>query len=317
VLERAIDAHAHFVPAAYRDALLAAGIDRPDGFPRIPDWSVAAALAYMDELDIEAAVLSISSPGIHFGDDGAARTLARAVNEAGAEAVATAPSRFGFLASLPLPDLDGALAEVVHAFDELGADGVVLMTNVHGRYPGDAAYAELWAELDRRGAVVALHPASPPGWEQTSLGRPRPMIEFPFDTTRAVIDLVLGGTLTRCPNLRLVVPHAGSALPVLADRVAGFTKAIAPGEGPPVDVLGLLAGLHYDLAGDATPRAIEALLDLTSPDRLLYGSDFPFPPVPVIEGLAEKLVASEALAHEVDRRLILRENALGLFPRLA
>jgi len=141
------------------------------------------------------------------------------------------------------------------------------------------------------------------------------MIEFPFDTTRAVVDLALGGTLSRNPNLRLVVPHVGSALPVLVDRVAGFTKAIAPGEGPPVDVVGLLADLHYDLAGDATPRAIEALLDLTTPDRLLYGSDFPFPPAPVIETLAGRLLESDALTGP-GRELILRGNALDLFPRL-
>ncbi|MFT3865005.1 MAG: amidohydrolase family protein [Solirubrobacterales bacterium] len=316
MLEGVIDAHAHYVPGVYRDALLAAGIDRPDGFPRIPEWSVAEHLARMDALGIAASVISISSPGVHFGDDAAARDLARAVNEAGAEAVAAAPARFGLLAGIPLPDVDGALAELTYAFDELGADGIVLMTNVDGRYPGDPDYAELWAELDRRAAVVVLHPASPPGWERTALGRPRPMIEFPFDTTRCVVDLALGGTLGRNPEVKLVVPHAGSALPVLVDRVAGFTKAIAPGDGPAVDVVGLLADLHYDLAGDATPRAIEALLTLTAPERLLFGSDFPFPPPPVIEMLAGRLLASEAL-DERTRPLMLRENALALFPRLA
>ena len=316
MLEGAIDAHAHYVPGLYRDALLAAGIDRPDGFPRIPGWSVTEHLARMDALEIAASVVSISSPGVHFGDDVAARELARAVNEAGAEAVAAAPTRFGLLASLPLPDVDAALAELAYAFDELNADGVVLMTNVDGRYPGDPDYAELWAELDRRAAVVVLHPASPPGWEQTALGRPRPMIEFPFDTTRCVVDLALGGTLAAHPNVKLVVPHVGSALPVLVDRVAGFTKAIAPGDGPPVNVVGLLAGLHYDVAGDATPRAIQALLTLTTPERLLFGTDFPFPPPPVIEILAGKLLASEAL-DERSRRLMLSENARALFPRLA
>lgn len=316
MLRGAIDVHAHFVPEVYRDALLAAGIDQPDGFPHIPRWSLAAALEQMDALEIDAVVVSISSPGIHLGDDRAARGLARAANEAGAATVAARPDRFGFLASLPLPDVDAALAELAHSFDELGADGVVLMSNVGGRYPGDAAYAELWDELDRRGAVVVLHPASPPGWEATSLGRPRPMIEFPFDTTRAVFDLLLSRAFERWPRVRLVVPHAGSALAVLADRVEGFTRVIVPdGEAPP-DVAGQLAKLHYDLAGDATPRALAALLTLAPVSQLLYGSDFPFPPPPVIERLAARLLEAEPLRQTSSREQILRGNALRLFPRL-
>ncbi len=307
--------HAHYVPDLYREALLEARITEPDGFPRIPEWSPGAALDQMDGLGIAASVISISSPGIHFGDDRAARTLARTVNEIGAATVAANPDRFGFLASLPLPDVNGALEEVAYAFDELNADGVVLMSNVAGRYPGDPEYEELMAELDRRAAVVVLHPASPPSWQAVSLGRPRPMIEFPFDTTRAVVNLVLTGTLERHPRLRLVVPHVGSALPVLADRVDGFTRAIAPGDGGPIDVPAQLANLYYDVAGDATPRALPALLGLAAPSQLLYGSDFPFPPPPVIERLADNLVGAEAMVGGA-LELMLRTNPLRLFPRL-
>ncbi|MER5216850.1 amidohydrolase family protein [Streptomyces sp. NPDC002838] len=230
--------------------MTAAGHGRPDGMPGIPDWSPDAALATMDKAGIAASLLSVSSPGVHFGDDTAARELARAVNEEGAALVRSHSRRFGLLASLPLPDMPGALEEVRHAFDDLGADGIVLLTHYDGRHLGDSFYEPLMAELDRRAAVVSLHPTSPPCWEATSNGLPRPMLEFPFETARAVTGLIVGGVLDRYPGIRFIVPHAGAALPALADRIAAFALVT---DGPPVDVLGALRGLYYDLAGSPSP----------------------------------------------------------------
>ena len=189
----------------------------------------------MDRLGIAASLLSVSTPGVHLADGPAAADLAREVNEAGRRAVVDHPGRFGLLGSLPLPDVDAALAEIAHCADELDVDGFVLLTNVDGTYLGDPAWDPVLAELDRRAARVLIHPTSPVCWEHTSFGRPRPMLEFLFDTTRAVVNLVLNGTVARLPNLRLIIPHAGATLPVIADRVAGF--ALLMGVDPSVDVL--------------------------------------------------------------------------------
>ncbi|MEU6131204.1 amidohydrolase family protein [Saccharopolyspora sp. NPDC047091] len=310
-LRDAIDVHAHYVTPRLRAAMVAAGHAEPDGMPAIPGWSPEAALADMDSIGVAAALLSVSSPGVHFGSDADARRLARDVNAEGAEIVAARPDRFGLLASLPLPDLPGALAEVEHAFDELGADGLTLHTHYAGVHLGHPDHEPLLSALDERGAVVLLHPTSPPCAAEISAGIPRPVLEFPFETTRAVASLVLSGALDRHPRIRFVVPHAGAALPVLADRIA---MAPALTGGPQVDVLGALRGLHYDLAGFALPHQLPALLRLVGPDRLLYGSDLPFTPAWAARGLAEALAADQA---HLDQHRMQRGAAEALFPRLA
>ncbi|MFD9698225.1 amidohydrolase family protein [Lentzea sp. NPDC059081] len=312
-----LDVHAHYVTPYYAERCRAAGHGTPDGMPALPEWSVEAAIQVMATSGVAAAVLSVSSPGVHFGDDSTAkdqnaRDLARHVNDEGAQVVARMPDRFGLAATLPLPDVDGALAELARAFDELGADAITLHTNHHGRYLTDPAYDPVLAELDARAAVVTLHPTSPPCWEHTALGRPRPMIEFLFDTTRCVVDLVLSGTLDRYANIRWIVPHAGAVLPVVAHRVAGMSTLV----GAPVDVPNALGRLYYDLAGVPLPVALDGLLTLVGPNRLLYGSDFPFTPAPVVAGLAEGLRHAPAL-QAVSLGLEPSSPAATLFPRLA
>lgn len=191
---------------------------------------------------------------MHFGDDTAARRLAREVNDDGATAVRDHPGRFGLFASLPLPDIDGALAEIDHVFDQLGADGVVLETNTHGVYLGDPRLEPVFAELGRRRATVFLHPTSPVCWQQSALGRPRPMVEFVVDTARTVTDLLFAGTLLRHPAIEVIVPHCGGALPVLADRINGFMGLFMAGQdGSAPDAVAQLRRLYYDLAGPALP----------------------------------------------------------------
>lgn len=280
-----IDVHAHFLPAAYRDALVRHGHEQPDGFPQIPEWSVEEHLAAMDRVGIERSILSISSPGVHLGDE--AVDLARAVNEEGRRAVVDHPGRFGLFASLPLHDVDAALAEIAHASDRLHVDGFALLTNVGGTYLGDASLEPVFQELDRRRSRVFVHPTSPPCWEHTSLGRPRPMVEFLFDTTRAIVDLILGGTIARYPGIDLIVPHAGATLPMVADRVSVFSLILDV--GPEVDVLRDLGRLHFDLAGYPLPRQLDALLTLTSPEHLHYGSDYPFTPEFAVADSRERL----------------------------
>lgn len=316
-LGQAVDVHAHYLTPTYRQACEAAGLSQPDGFPMLPDWSPKAALDLMDRVGIATALLSVSSPGVHFGDDKAARTLARQVNEEGADIVAAYPGRFGLLASLPLPDIQGALAELAHALDDLHADGIALHTNYHGQYLGDPAFEPVMADLDRHHAVAVLHPTSPACWEAISFGRPRPMLEFSIDTTRTVINLVLTRTLDRYPNIRFVIPHSGGALPVLADHVHIFAAAFLTAAGQQyIDVLAALRRLYYDLAGTPLPHALPALLNLVESHQLLYGSDFPFTSAPPVEALATMLAATSVL-DDRQRQDMLRGNALRLFPRLS
>lgn len=312
-----LDAHAHYVTPRYRSECAAAGQAEPDGMPGLPGWSLEDALDVMGASGVSAAVLSLSSPGVHFGDDSvgcdtAARNLAAHVNDVGAELVRARPSTFGLAAVLPLTDVDGALDELARTHGELAADAVALKTNYHGRYLSDPEFDCVLAELDVRRSVVLLHPTSPPGWERTALGYPRPMLEFLFDTTRCVVDLILSGTVTRYPGIRWVVPHAGAVLPTVAHRVA----AVAAMGGTAVDVPGALGGLYYDLAGLPLPIGLDALLGLVSPRQLLYGSDFPFTPAVAVAGLAHALAAAPALG-SADLTLADGSAASRLFPRLA
>ncbi len=288
-------------------------MDQPDGIPGLPPWSVGAALDVMDELGVASAILSISSPGVVLPTASQTKDLARAVNDAGADAVRDAPDRFGLFASLPLPDLDEALAELGRAMDELGADGVALMTNTGGRYLSDPAFGPLLEEMNRRRVIALMHPVSPPNHESVSLGRPTPMIEFPFETTRAVVDLVLSGAIARFPSIRWIIPHAGAALPVVASRVAVIAE-IFKTEGAGVDVDAALRGFYYDLAGLPLPILLPALIALVGTDRLLYGSDTPFTPTPTVIALAARLAASDLLADT--RGSVFRGTAEMLFPRL-
>ena len=273
-----VDVHAHFVTTDYVAAARAAGHEHPDGMPGWPSWSPEEHLRLMDQWGVARSILSISSPGVHFGDDHAARGLARQVNEVGAEVARTNPDRFGHFASLPLPDVEGALDQVRYALDELGSDGVTVVSNSGGVYLGDLRYAPLYQELNRRRAVVFVHPTSPPGAQHVSLGRPRPMLEFIFDSTRTASDLVFTGTLDRYPDIEWVFTHSAGALPLLIDRMEMFqTGPFGVTEEQP-GVQQQVTRLWFDLAGTPFPRQVPALVDAFGSDRLLYGSDYCWTP---------------------------------------
>ena len=307
-----VDVHAHFLPEAYRAALDAAGFGMVDGMP-VPLWEAAAHVALMDRLGIATSLLSVSSPGVYFGDDAAARALARQVNEDGKRAAESHPGRFGLFGCLPVPDVGGAIDEVAFCYDELGVDGIVLLTHAGDVYLGDPALEPLFDELDRRHARLFLHPTSPLCWEQTAFGRTRAMIEFLFDTSRAVVNMVLNGVVARHPNVEVIVPHAGATLPVIADRVAAFAFILEDLD-PGADVYRDLARLHYDLAGFPLPRQLDALLALTTAEHLHYGSDYPFTPEAVVAMLAEPLGAIEEASGPVPHTLAA--NSRRLFPGL-
>lgn len=303
---RRIDTHQHYIPDFYRTAMEANHVSA--GGWSTPHWNPEGAIALMDSEEISTGIVSISSPGTHFGDDEQARTLARKVNEFGAELVKDRPDRFGFFASLPLPDVDGAVAEAAHALDELDADGVVLMSNVRGRYLGDPSFESLWAELERRDAPVFIHPDAPP--MAMLEGLPSPLLDFPFDTTRTAVHMVANGVLRRHPGLRVILSHAGGFLPYAAQR---FTYAAAFNDGiTPETVMEDLRRFYFDTALSSTPYSLPSLTAFADPTRIVFGSDYPFAPSPRV--FSEQLDTSD-LDDEL-KAAINRDNAERLFPRL-
>ena len=304
---RRIDTHHHVVPPDYAAWLRSRGMEA-GGLP-IPDWSVEAAQALMDARGVETAILSVSTPGVHLGDDAEARALARDVNEFAADVVRNQPRRFGFFATLCLPDVRGSLEELGHVFDTLHADGVVLLANSRGVYLGAKEFDPLFEELDRRKAVVFVHPSIPPGLEPLS-GIPAFVADFLLDTTRAAILLARSGTLERYPDLKIILSHAGGFLPYAAHRVC----AAAWPTGNPLDGFAQLQRFYFDIALSGSPTALPSLLAFAAPGHVTFGSDFPYAPPPVVAaftGMYESFALDDA-----QRRSIDRGAAEDLLPRL-
>lgn len=301
-----VDVHAHFVTDDYVGAAIAAGIEHPDGMPQWPSWTVEQQLALMADNGIRHAMLSVSSPGVSFAADAAA--LARHVNDFAARTVTAHPERFSFLASLPLPDVDAAVTEAVRATDRHGAAGVVLMSNCGGRYLGDPSLNPLWECLDARQAIVFVHPTSPPDADFVALGRPAPMIEFMFETTRTITDLIFASVVTRYPRIRFLIPHCGAALPLLAERIEMFRSLWpAPDGGAPgpLSTDTHLRRMWFDTAGKPLPTQAAVLRAVVGTERILYGSDSCWTPAFAV---GQQITALDA-DPEIDWRAVTTANA--------
>ncbi|MDJ0396407.1 amidohydrolase family protein [Rhodococcus sp. G-MC3] len=306
------DVHAHFVTDHYVRAASHAGHAHPDGMPAWPTWNAEEHLALMDSANITRSILSISSPGVHFGDNATARALAREVNDYAAELTTAQPNRFGQFAALPLPDVDGAIIEATYALDELGADGVTFLSNAHGMYLGNPRLEPLLAELDRRHATVFVHPTSPPNWEAVALGRPRPLMEFLFDTARTVTGLVLSDHLDRFPTINWIFTHGGGVIPLLADRIELFQTAFAGGQ--PGDIATLLSRLAYDSAGTPFPIQLPTLAHIVGTNRILYGSDYCFTPPAAVKAQIAAIDMAPAPSDEGTWRQVMADNSERLLP---
>lgn len=313
-----IDVHHHAIPSEYAALLQERGLT-PGGIP-LPAWSAEQSLEVMARNHIATAILSVSVPGAWFGNIAETRLWARRLNDHSASVVAEHPGRFGFFATLTLPDVDAAIAEADHAFDVLGADGVVLLANEAGTYLGDPAYGRLFDHLDARKAVVFIHPGDLPAAPVP--GIPAFAADFLLDTTRAAINLVLSGTMERCPDIKFILAHAGGFLPNISYRVlltmlqrrskAQQAKAILLG---PDKVLAPLKRFYFDIALSQSPTAFPSLMALAEPGHVLYGSDFPFAPAAAVGFMAETYEAYDFTPEQ--RTAIDRGSAEALFPRLA
>jgi predicted TIM-barrel fold metal-dependent hydrolase len=311
-----IDIHTHYLPEAYKEALLERGERNPDGLPT-PAWGIEEHLEAMEKLGIAKSIISISSPHINFGDAKAAKILARRVNEEGAAMISKYPGKFGLFASLPLPDAEDSIEEINYAFDHLDVDGFTLPTNSCGVYLGDPSLDGIFEELDKRRSIVVLHPNKPGSVPQgANEALPIPIMEFFFDTTRTVTNMILQGVMMRYPNIKLVIPHAGAFLAILADRLNPFLENTPRGEEKiKVDAYQILKGLYYDVAGFCLPRQLSSLLQIVDPSHLFYGSDYPYTPMKYCISLAA-LLAETNLLTDQQRRAIYYDNALKLFPRV-
>jgi predicted TIM-barrel fold metal-dependent hydrolase len=302
-----IDTHHHIVPATYAAWLKRAGV-RAGGLP-IPDWSPESSLTLMDKYGIQTAILSVSTPGVNLGDDAEAREKAREVNEYAAEVVRKHPGRFGFFATLCLPDVKGSIDEVAYAFDKLHADGVVLLANSRGIYLGEAAFDPVFEELNRRRAIVFVHPSQLYGIDPVT-GIPPYIADFLLDTTRAAIRLAASGTLDRCPDLKVILSHAGGFVPYAAYRIAG---AASP-TGNAAEGLAQLQKFYFDLALSGSSTALPSLLAFAKPEHVTFGSDWPYAPEPAIAAFTA-MYESHSMSG-AQRASIDRGNAEALFPRL-
>ncbi len=303
-----IDTHHHIVPPTYAAWLRRKGVEA-GGLP-IPEWSVESAISLMDKCRVRTAILSVSTPGVHMGDDAEAREKAREVNEYAAQVVRKHPGRFGFFATLCLPDVEGSIAELAYAFDQLYADGVVLLANSRGIYLGEPAFDPLFDELNKRKVVVFVHPSylhgnDPPG------GLPPFIADFLLDTTRAAIRLAGSGTLDRCPELKVILSHAGGFVPYAAYRIAGAAspkRELAEG-------LAQLQKFYFDIALSGTPTALPTLFALARPDHVLFGTDSPYASDAIVgafTGVYEGYSLGDAQRASIDRG-----NAERLLPRLS
>jgi 6-methylsalicylate decarboxylase len=267
-----IDVHHHYLAPVQREALLKAA-----GRGGLPDWSVQKSLDDMDKGGVQTSVVSSVQPGVWFGETEPARKLARDVNDYGAKLVRDHKGRFGLFAAIPLPDPEGSLKEIEYAFDTLKADGIGLFTSYRDKYLGDPAFVPVLEELNRRKAVVYVHPVTPGCCGNVVKGVPPSVIEYATDTTRTVSSLIFGeaGSAFRFPDIRWIWSHSGGTLPFLTGRLirlASERKDARLPDGP----LPILRRYYYEVAQGNTPGQLAALMKLVNVSQVLFGSDFPY-----------------------------------------
>jgi 6-methylsalicylate decarboxylase len=310
-----VDLHHHVIPGFYweasnEDGNVAGGITPPR-------WSLDGAIAYLDQAGIDVAIASISTPGVHFGDDAAARILARRVNEYLAGIKRDRPERFGAFAALPLPDVEGSLDQIAYALDVLELDGVSMMTNAGGTYLGDSRFNPIFTELQRRAAVVFVHPIASPDPIAHTLGLPDTLLDYPVDTSRAIAKLHYSNTFARTPDVKYVFVHAGGTIPYLAPRFAIVDQMnVIPGAQERGAFVDVLPRLHWDTASAFSDPVLHMLRSVTGLGNVVFGTDYPYPRDAIsIAGLHQ--LQNTAELDDGERRGVLGGTAARLVPRLA
>ncbi len=301
-----IDVHHHIAPPAYVEEM------KPLLFPPTLGWSPQKSLDDMDAAGVETSITSITTPGVWLGENEQGRRVARECNDYGAKMVADYPGRFGMFAAIPLPDTEGSLREIEYGLDVLKADGISVFTSYRDRWLGDPNFDPVMEELNRRNALVYVHPDTPVCCRDILRDLfNNSVIEYTVDTTRAIASLLFRGTVTRYPKIRWIFAHGGGTVPFIVERLtripATYPKLAST---VPDGVMAELLKFHYDLAQASTPSALAALTKLFPISRLLWGTDFPFR-----HGVEYVAQQRDYGFSDGDLRKIGRENALELLPR--
>ena len=305
---RRIDFHAHAILPSYVDALKRLKIDAAaeEGFP-LPKWSADAHLEFMEAAGTDFTVLSMATP--HISD----KSAVREINIEFSELCRRFPQKFGFAATIPLPKVEESIEEFKFATEKLGAMGVKVASNSNGVYLGDERLDPVFAELNKSGALVIIHP-SPAKLlprEGVVTGKVMALFEYPADTTRAVLNMLANRTLEKFPNLKVVVPHCGSFLPYMKQRAGSMFKMLASMNlMEPVNFDAGIKKLFFDTAGDPMPEQFDILLKIASLDQIIFGTDYPYVPAQVVLG-RKKLFDAELLKRGLTEKIYV-DNARTL-----
>ncbi|MCJ1345274.1 hypothetical protein MMC31_003480 [Peltigera leucophlebia] len=319
---RRIDVHHHYIPPVYAE--LTKDIYDPVGWP-VPEWKPEGSKAILDRHSIKTAILSLTAPGTSLLKGKAAAQLAREVNEYGAKLRDENPSRFGFFAAIP-PIIDSdnhsnegdVLNEIKYALDDLKADGVTLFTRYGpgNVYLGHKDIKPIWKELNERKAVVFVHPTTPVDDSSVSEKQPLPAIDFPHETSRTAVDLIINNRIREYPDVKIILSHAGGTLPYLASRAAYLLHDANFITKSPEEFFEDARTLYYDLAISSNPYTLSLLRQFAPEDHILVGTDYPYAPEATIAANIGWLNEAEAGLSKEEKYKLQRGNALALFPRL-
>jgi 6-methylsalicylate decarboxylase len=310
-----IDVHFHMIPEFYRDAVYEAGTGPAIG--RYPDWTPQLALELLDKHGIALTMLSLGQPGVGFLPADKAAAFARRCNDYAGELIARHPARFGCFGLVPMHDIDAAIAEARYCLETLRFEGISLFASYGAKFLGDEVFNPLLDYLNSRGTVAHIHPGLHPSSKSLDLPWPGFMIEYPFDTTRAATNLVFTGALERFTNIQFILSHAGGTLPFLAWRLSCapmIDKRLK--QRTREEIFAAFKTFWYDNALASGPQSFGTLSQIAAPERILFGSDWPFCNDQVVAAEVADFTAPGFLAPET-RTMISYKNALKLFPQRA
>ena len=307
---RRIDVHVHHGSPGW-----ISGMPKSEVSPAVASlskWPISRMLEEMDRAGTHAGMLSLTAPGIWFGDAAQSRKLARDSNEYFAKLVADHPSRFGFYAVLPLPDVEGSLQEIAYGLDTLKADGIELFTSNGGKYLGDPSFEPVFQELNRRKAVVFVHPPTARCCVNLVPGVPDTVVEAQTDTTRAIAGMIFSGASQRFPDIRMIFVHAGGTMASVNERLILLAKTPHYQQVLPAGFVAEAGRFYYDTATTSNAVTMAAIRRLVPPSHMVFGTDFPF------RGISDQVQALGAsgvfTAAELDG--IMHGNAASLLPRI-